>query len=383
MLPVTLPFALLGVLLALKHIRQPSYHTLLIALLCAPAGAILAEVTITRELVFVIPATLLTAVGWERVLQWGEQRLKWSRLSLGIGVFLVLTGMNVAMLQDALRNGPTWFTDYGLGGLQYGAKQLFEETIPSYLNSNPNRQVMVSPVWANGTDVFAQFFLTPEQQKRVQMYNIDYFLFAKRPLTPDTVLVMTVDEYERAQKEQKFKTVETLQTVLYPDGSPGFYFSRLAYADTIDQIFQAERDARRQLIAGTVTASSEVVQVLYSPLGSGQLKDIFDQDPFTLVRGLEANPLILDLTFPSAHALQSIALQVGTMEDFTLTVLAYPAGNKRAAVYTQTYQKLPADPRVEIQLTDGPEEIVRLRIELTNNLAGETAQIHIRDVSWR
>jgi hypothetical protein len=39
----------------------------------------------------------------------------------------VLAGYNVFMLRDALVNGPTWFKDYGLGGMQYGADQIFGE----------------------------------------------------------------------------------------------------------------------------------------------------------------------------------------------------------------------------------------------------------------
>ena len=53
-------------------------------------------------------------------------------------LFVVLSGASLWMLRDALTKGPLWFGDYGLYGMQYGAKQLFEEEIPAFLKEDPN-----------------------------------------------------------------------------------------------------------------------------------------------------------------------------------------------------------------------------------------------------
>ena len=68
-----------------------------------------------------------------------------------------------------------------------------------YLAEHPESQVIVSPTWANGTDNFIRFFLPPEQQARVQMLNVDYFMAARRELNPNMVFVMPAYEYERAR----------------------------------------------------------------------------------------------------------------------------------------------------------------------------------------
>ena len=59
----TLLFLVIGLVLAVRHIRESSYRTLLITILAAPAGAAIVQVGITRLLVFVIPASLLITLG--------------------------------------------------------------------------------------------------------------------------------------------------------------------------------------------------------------------------------------------------------------------------------------------------------------------------------
>lgn len=41
--------------------------------------------------------------------------------------------------------------------------------------ADPDLQVMLTPDWANGTDMFPRFFLSPEQQARVRTFNVDSF----------------------------------------------------------------------------------------------------------------------------------------------------------------------------------------------------------------
>jgi hypothetical protein len=85
------------------------------------------------------------------------------------------------------------------------------------------------------------------------------------------------------------------QVVPYPDGTPGFYLARLQYAPDADQIFAAEQEARRQLVESEVTLDSKPMRMRYSQTDMGLPEQIFDGDKFTLIRGLEANPFILEL----------------------------------------------------------------------------------------
>lgn len=383
MLWPTLPFIVLGILLTLSRARKPAYNTLLIALISAPVAALVAEAQVPRVMAVVVPATLLCALGLDAVLGWLQDRARLAPRLLGAGAFAVLAGTNVYMLQDALRNGPLWHTDYGLGGMQYGAQQLFAGLVSRELTASPQRRVVITPNWANGADIFPRFFLPRAQQPRVQMLNIDYFLFDKRDLNDEMRLVMIADEYARARNEPKFGRVDLLETIPYPDGSPGFFVTRVAYSNDIDQIFAAERLARQQPVLVTTTVAGESLQITHSQLGAGQASDLFDGDSLTLVRGLEANPLLIDIAFPTARPVATLSLHVGTMRDFDVTVLVYAGDAAEPARVTQRFEKLPADPTVELSLPALPAGVNRLRIEIGQNDAGATAQIHVRDVSWR
>ena len=141
--------------------------------------------------------------------------------------------------------------------MQYGARQLFEEVIPTYLKEDPNTQVLVSSTWANGTDNFLRFFFTPQEQQRVRMDGVETYLFKKMPLSQDELFVMTASEYQQAAASPKFSEVKVEQVVPYPDGTPGFYLARLQYAPDVDQIFAAEQEARRQLVENTITLDGQ------------------------------------------------------------------------------------------------------------------------------
>ncbi len=244
LLPIMLPFLLLGLLICLKNFRHSRYRVVLITLLIAPLGGILVATLILRVLIMVIPAALLTSLGLIAVLTWLTQRVPYRPLA--IGVFAVVGALNLFMLFDALTNGPTWYTNYGLHGLQYGGQQVFG-AVREELERAPQTQVMVSPNWANGTNTLQNFFVPDDA--RVQMVNIDAYQFSQLPLTDDTLLVMTPDEYAETIDDPKFTDIRVERTLPYPDGQPGFYFVRLKYSPEAPAIFAAEDAARRQPVS--------------------------------------------------------------------------------------------------------------------------------------
>ena len=139
LLPITLPFAILGLLICLRKFKSSPHRAVLIALLIAPIGGVLVATLVLRVLVMVIPAALLTAIGLIAVLDWLARR--WTYRPIALGAFAVLAGFNLFMLNDALTNGPTWYTDYGLDGLQYGGQQIFEE-VKQVLRESPQTRVI-------------------------------------------------------------------------------------------------------------------------------------------------------------------------------------------------------------------------------------------------
>jgi hypothetical protein len=369
-----LPFALLGLVLAARQLRSSAHRLLFIALLVAPAGSALVQIGITRALVFVIPATILTALGISSCLEWLERR-RFSRRALTVGLFALLAITNLAILRDALANGPTWYRDYGLGGLQYGARQLFPE-IEAYLQTSPETNIILSPSWANGTDVVARFFL-PDPLP-LQMGSIDGHLFERLPLDENTLFVMIPEEYAQAQASGKFADIRVEKMLPYPDGRPGFYFVRLRYADNVDDILAAEREARRVLQSAEIFLDGQAVQVKYPLLDIGEASHLFDGNVDTVARTLEANPAVIQLTFPAPRQIERLSIIIGSTTA-QITARLYPSIGEAASQYSQRLTGTIDQPEVTLAFAGAvPAQI--LELEILDTGQGEPGHVHVWEI---
>lgn len=378
LLVITLPFFALGLFRVARELRNPAHRALLVTLLVAPAGAALVQVGITRALLFIVPATLLTAIGLSAVLEWFGKTWRVSRTALSLAVFAFLALINLIMLRDALVNGPTWYSDYGLGGMQYGARQLFP-AIQDYARGSPETKITVSPTWANGTDVVARFFI--DDPLPFQMGSIEGYMLQHLPLDDGMLFVLTPAEYQAMINSGKFTDIRLEKTILYPDGRPGFYFLRLHYVDDIDRILAAEQVERRKLKEETVSIGGQEVGVKYSPLDMGEIQAVFDGDHSSIARTLEANPLVIELTFPETRRISGIYLHFGSTE---------------ARVTARLYAEAGAEPqeysaRLEgsIEIPDGTIEFGRpvaarvVRIEVQDTRQPEPGHVHLWEIEFR
>ena len=376
-----LPFLLLGLGICLRRWRSSAHRALLIALFAAPFSGALAGLAITRTLAMIVPAALLTCLGLEQVYSWARQRVNYKLTALASCVVLSL--MSLSLLRSALVDGPTWFTDYGLGGMQYGAEQLFT-LIPQKLQQSSDGRVFLTPSWSNGTDVYPDFFLNSEQKKRVKLGDIDSFLFEKLEIRPDDLFVMLPDQYQSVLTSNKIVAQPPDDVLFYPDGQPGFYFVHLNYVDNVDAIFAAEKAERQKPVVEETTVNGEVMTINHSPLDIGQMSDLFDNDSFSLIRGLEANPFVLEFHFANPRSMSTLGLDLG-ISTFDLKLEATPVSGGAPAVFTQTYASLPPDPKIEIALPGGIQQVQTLRIEIKDTRAAEgaTTHIHVRGVQFR
>lgn len=377
LMPETLPLFLLGLAVCLRHARSSPHRAVILAGLATPFGAATVDIGITRVLAFVVPATILITLGLAELLDELTSRVSFKVVALGCFALLAVTSF--WMLRSALVHGPAWYRNYGLYGMQYGVKQLFE-IIPEYLERNSQTQVMLSPTWANGTDIFPRFFLDGEP--RLKTLNVDAFMDRKRPLNHNMVFIMTALEYQKAKESDKFKSIEVERVLPYPDGTPGFYFARLAYADNVDAIFAREQASRRQPVEARVEIAGQQVQVRHPPLDMGRVVDMFDGDWYTLGRVMEANPALIELTFPQPRSVAGVAGDFGSME-FAWTIEVYAPGTEEPVVYTETYRKTPPDPHAEVTFERGPEQVSKIRIEIRDLRAGGSAKIHIRELTLK
>lgn len=399
MRPEFLPLIVLGIVVAVggmfgkgegeKGRRGAGYRVVLLALLAAPVGAALVDIAVTRVLSVVVPATLLAGIGIDWILVRlarlgrgeGEKGRKGERARgsavVAAGAFVVLALMSLGMLRLALSEGPTWFTDYTMGGMQYGARQLFG-IIEERLAADPATRVMLTPDWANGTTMFPQFFLTPEQQARVQTFNVDAFIGEKRELTPDMLFIMMPAEVDRARAGGKFERVDIEGEIPYPDGRTGFYLVRLAYMPDIDAVFAAELEELRRPVSEPGTLDGAPVTVTHTRFEAGQLSDLFDGDTFTLVRHISANPVRYEIVFDAPRPVSGLALDLGSMDAGVAVTLIAPDG--QSAAYSQEFRGLGPDPHIELPFPDPPPLVASMTLELRDLNRGEDVKIHVREL---
>lgn len=370
----TLPFLLVGLFICFKNIRSPAHRTILFAVLAAPSGAALVQMGITRALVMVIPVALLTTLGLAALLGWLED-IRVPKAGLAVSIFVLLAGFNIYMLRDALVNGPTWFNDYGLGGMQYGATQIFGE-IQNTLKASPNTKIVLTPSWANGTDVVERFFMSDSDP--VTLASIDGYIFERKPIDQNTLFILIPDEYQRMLDSKKFTDIKVEKIMNYPDGSPGFYFIHMRYVDNIDAILEAEKEARRALISESVMVGGKPATVRYSMLDMGPIANVFDGDPNTLARTLEANPFVIELAFPQPRSISGVTLRVGGTPTEVKASLQL-AGGGQTLVFDQDFPETPLMKDVTLNFGQA-RQVTVLHLEIKNIYDGEPSHVHVWEV---
>ncbi len=388
-----LPLIILGLSVALRNIRQSKYRAVLVVMISVPFGSAMVGVGITRLLGLIVPLSLLTAVGLSFVLTWLANERRGARFYhrffnvrhifrwplpgpvLSIAVFTILLLATISLTYDALSAGPTWYDEYGIGGMQYGSKQVFNE-IEEFLQAAPETQIILSPTWANGTDVIARFFLPDPLQ--IQLGSIDGHLSKRLPLDRRTLFITTPEEYDRLLTSGKFTSIRIEKELTYPNGKTGFYFLRLHYVDNIDEIFAREKDQRRELREDTIIIGGEPARVMHSYLDIGEIQQAFDSDPYTLIRTLESNPFIIEVDLSSYRNLTGIAVEVGSIRaEVTVMVGSTKGGGE--VTYRQNVIGTVERPQVVL---DFPDSILTnyLRLEVRDRNQNEDAHVHIWDV---
>lgn len=379
----TFPFFLLGLYKAVKNIRLPSYQIILLSFLICPIPASVVAIGMPRMLWMTFPVALLSVLGLSEILQWIESRWYLKPVSISIAVFILLASISFYMLRDALVNGPTWFQDYSLYGMQYGAKQVFQDVVCVGLEQEPNRHYVVSPSWANGTEQFIDFFIPVQDRSRVSLGQPINFIPDIRKNPDSMYFIATFAEYDKLINDPEFQDIKVEQILPYPNHTPGFYVLTLHAADNIEELLAAEHLKNVTPLEDSIALNGQIIKIMHSPLGSGRLEDIFDQNPDTLARVLEANPFIFDLYPAIPLDTNSITVQTGSLAKFTITVTLYAPNSNQAITYTHTFENLPPDPSVNMKFENGPAKSSRIYIEIKDELSGTTSQIHVRTIEFK
>jgi len=175
------------------------------------------------------------------------------------------------------------------------------------------------------------------------------------------------------------------QTYYSPQGFPVFRAASIGAGGAVKAAVSPEPaspTAPQSLVVSPATLDGAPVTVSHSQLDIGQVSDIFDGKPESLMRGARDNPLVVEIRFQELRRLEALDLTVGTMNHFTIALVITYADDTTAEV-SGDYTNLPPDPTVTLQLpaSDEPVKILHIEIVDIRPMPGGGYHIHVRDIS--
>jgi 4-amino-4-deoxy-L-arabinose transferase-like glycosyltransferase len=170
-------------------------------------------------------------------------------------------------------------------------------------------------------------------------------------------------------------------------GLPVFYAAplRLDRAATAapEQPVPITTQPGEQLESTQVQLDGEPIEVRHSSLDIGQAADLFDGKRDSLIRGKDANPLVLELHFTRPRAVQLVNLDLGSIPQFQVTI-SLTGADGAATSFTENYENLPADPHLDLPIPGGSRQVRVLRVEIHDLLPSAGApHIHVRELTIR
>lgn len=140
--------------------------------------------------------------------------------------------------------------------------------------------------------------------------------------------------------------------------------------------------SRAGLEGASVEVGGQRIDLVYSKLDIGAPANMFDGDVSTLVRGLEANPFVLEFVFPEPQPIVGLSADFAHM-DFTVTAQLYTDDELEPKVYTQEHLGLPDDPHIDMVFSGAPAAVRKLRLEVLQLNPPIDVHIHVREVKLR
>jgi len=366
-----LPFVLVGLGIAIRHIRKAEMRILLIALLAAPTGAAMVGLTVHRALVILVPVVFFAFIPFQKVYSWLCKR-RYIREGM-VSFFLAVSFAAGAstMTVDALRNGPTWYEDYGMSGLQYGAQQVFRAA-EDYQAKHPDMTIFISPNWTFQSEVVREFFT---QNPQVKMGGVDSILEQYDPGLDKKAFVLLPDELKKVRDSGLFSQVIEDMEIPYPNGSQGFTFVRLVYRDNIEDVYNEKWIELTKPVESNLEWNGIPVIVKHSALDMGPIENIFDGNRGTLIKSKGINPLVLEFKFSEPIQASSLIFSVGS-EQVKFTIGIQREIDDTVIEYVQEAGEVEGYKNVTVDLGRKMEFQV-LKVEMLDTLATETMPVHL------
>lgn len=346
---------------------------------------------------------IFIAYGFYATYQWLAQRTQ----IIAAGVLVVLLGISLQ------QNVDRYFVRY-VAGLPYGDVPIGREIVRFAEMLSPKTLVyVVGCCWRDGTPepFFSQIQMKePERLRRfdpVDTLTCNALSAIERP----AVLIWSIDS--PLPNQQVEACASEFRPVLHTnrDGVPLFYSSALTGYETPSVIMFTPGDAVLQTneeippesqasqepqptapvnpdegpklepIGDVVIIDGSTTEVLLSPIDTGSIADLFDNDYDTLARGANQNPMVVSMTMLQPVTASQVVLELAGMRNFRVDIEATTTTDQ--IVLTQDFPNSDVDPKITFDLPDATN-ITAMTITITelDVPSDVSVYIHIRELQF-
>jgi 4-amino-4-deoxy-L-arabinose transferase-like glycosyltransferase len=285
-----------------------------------------------------------------------------------------------------LLNAQRYFQAY-IGGLPYQNTPV-GRIIATYLDSlPPDTQIyLVGCCWEHDMPEPKSIQYVMARPDQLHFVERDSLTCDWLQLTaPPAVMIWSFHDAIPAPQIESCKAWLPAQLYTSARGLPVFYAAPLRHDLAAGPSSAAlDTPADGSLQSSLAQMDGTTVKLFYSPLDIGDVGNLFDNNVDSLIRGREANPLVLDLRFPRLRAVSAVGLTLATMPHAQIKVeLTQEDGVVTS--FVRDYQDLSGIPDVDLPIPAGPLQTQRLRIEIMDLAPrpGDGPHIHVRELRVR
>jgi len=111
----------------------------------------------------------------------------------------------------------------------------------------------------------------------------------------------------------------------------------------------------------------------------GNVPDLFDGREDTLLRGLEANPFVVDIAFPAPRVVLGISVTLGSMDRAHVRLSARAEGGGKESAGDVALPNRPPRPSIDVSLP-APVRTSKIRIEIGDADEREPTHVEVREI---
>ncbi len=167
-------------------------------------------------------------------------------------------------------------------------------------------------------------------------------------------------------------------------GLPVFYAAPVLHDPGAGPAAAPSVGGANPLESALVEMDGQTVRVGYSPLDIGEIHNLFDHSSDSLIRGKDANPLVLDIQMAQPRSVSAISMTLAAMPHAQINV-ALTRDDGEMIKFTRDFTDLEGIPDVELPIPAGPIPTRHLRIEILDlePRSDDAPHIHVRELHLR